>query len=149
MKRFFQKTSVALAVFFLSLTTASADTDKPITVNELPAVAQTVISKNFGKHKVALAKVEVGLLERSYDVFFTNGDKIEFDRKGNWTEVACKQEGVPVALVPQEIKDYLKTSQPDVKVIKIERERNNFEVTLSNGIEYTFNKHFKVVDIDR
>jgi hypothetical protein len=82
-------------------------------------------------------------------VYFKNGDKVEFDRKGNWTEVVCKTGGVPAALVPQAIADYVKANHPDTKIVKIERENNTYEVNLSNGFEYTFNKKFKVVDVDR
>ena len=32
-------------------------------------------------------------------LIFTNGDKLEFDKKGVWTEVNCKYSAVPVAVV--------------------------------------------------
>ena len=32
------------------------------------------------------------------------GDKVEFDGKGNWTELKCKYSQVPVRLIPQAIK---------------------------------------------
>lgn len=151
MKKFFLQTAAVFSVLFFSVTSAFAlaDADKPITINELPKAALTVISQNFAKHQVALTKMEVDLLDRSYNVFFTNGDKLEFDRKGNWTEISCKKDGVPAALVPQAIANYVKTHQPDAKIIKIERENKTYDVNLSNGFEYTFNKKFKVVDVDR
>ena len=79
--------------------TAMADNDKPISVSQLPATAQQVIKKHFKAKKVALAKMETGLFEKSYDVVFNNGEKVEFDRRGHWTELNCKQSSVRAALV--------------------------------------------------
>ncbi len=149
MKRFFFRSAFLLAALLAFQTTAQADTDKPITIDQLPAVAQAVISKNFSKHRVALAKQESDILDKSYDIFFVNGDKVEFDRKGNWTEIVSKQDGVPMELVPTEIVKYFNTNYPNVKLVKIERERGRYEAKLENGFEFTFNKKFQVVDIDK
>lgn len=51
-----------------------------------------------------MAKMETDWFDKSYDVIFTNGDKLEFDKKGVWTEVNCKYSAVPVAVVPEAIK---------------------------------------------
>lgn len=98
--------------------------------------------------KVALAKMESGLFDTSYDIIFTNGDKVEFDRNGNWTELKCKYSQVPARLIPAAISSYVKKNYPSTKVLEIERDRNEYDVKLSNGIELTFNKKFQVIDID-
>ena len=90
---------------------ANAGNDKPISVNALPAKAQTLLSIHFGKQKVMLATVE-GVVSKSYDVVLKNGTKLEFDKKGNLTEVECKQGTVPYRLIPQAIKNYLKANYP-------------------------------------
>ena len=126
---------------------AWADTDRPIEVSQLPAKAQQIITKYFSGKKVALAKQETGILDRSYDVVFTNGDKIEFDRSGNWVEVKSKT-AVPQALVPASIVQYLKSHYPESFVTKIELDRKEYEVDLSIGWEIKFNSKFQVIDID-
>ncbi len=118
---------------------AITDKDKPITVNQLPAAAQQVIKKNFSNNKVAMVKQEKDVLKTSYDVVFTNGDKIEFDSKGNWTEINCKNSFVPSALIPVQIKNYVQQNYPDNKIIEIDRDKKEYDVKLSNGIEITFN----------
>ena len=45
----------------------------------------------------ACAVMESDWFDKSYDVIFTNGDKLEFDKKGVWTEVNCKYSAVPVS----------------------------------------------------
>lgn len=127
---------------------ANAGNDKPIHVNELPAKAQTLLSKHFKGQKVMLATIESGVVSKSYDVVLRNGTKLEFDKKGNLTEIDCKQGIVPSQLIPQPIKNYLKENYRGETVRKIELNKKEYEVELTNGIDLTFNKHFQLIDID-
>lgn len=148
MKTIIKKSIIALICIIGFQTQAMADNDKPINVNQLPAAAQQIIKNNFGTKKVALAKMESGLLDKSYDVIFTTGEKIEFDRKGNWTEVDCKRSAVPAKLIPAQIARYVKANYAGTRILKIEKDTNEYEVKLSSGIEIKFNKNFQVIDID-
>lgn len=127
---------------------ANAGNDKPINVKELPAKAQTLLTKHFKGQKVMLATIESGVISRSYDVVLRNGTKLEFDKKGNLTEIDCKQGIVPSQLIPQPIKTYLKENYRGETVRKIEWNKKEYEVELTNGIDLTFNKHFQLIDID-
>ena len=127
---------------------ANAGNDKPIAVNALPAKAQTLLSNHFNNQKVMLATIETGVINKSYDVVLQNGTKLEFDKKGNLTEIDCKQGKVPAKLIPQAIRNYLKENYPAQAVKKIEMNKNEYEVELANGLDLTFNKHFQVIDID-
>lgn len=60
---------------------ANAGNDKPISVNALPAKAQTLLSQHFNGQKVMLATIESGVVSRSYDVVLQNGTKLEFDKR--------------------------------------------------------------------
>lgn len=148
MRSIISKAIIALVCMFAFQVQCLADNDKPITISQLPAKAQTLINSNFKAKKVALAKMESGLIDKSYDVIFTNGEKVEFDRKGNWTEIDCKQSSVPTNLIPAAINTYVKTNYSGNRIIKIEKDDGMVEVKLSNGIEITFNKKYQVVDID-
>lgn len=127
---------------------ANAGNDKSITVNALPAKAQTLLNNHFNGQKVMLATIESGVVSRSYDVVLQNGTKLEFDKKGNLTEIDCKQGIVPALLIPQAIKNYLKDNYAVQSVKKIEMNKNEYEVELTNGLDLTFNKHFQLIDID-
>jgi len=127
---------------------ANAGNDKSITVNALPAKAQTLLNNHFNGQKVMLATIESGVVSRSYDVVLQNGTKLEFDKKGNLTEIDCKQGIVPALLIPQAIKNYLKDIYAGQSVKKIEMNKNEYEVELTNGLDLTFNKHFQLIDID-
>lgn len=148
MKKNMKRWMMALACLLGLQTAVLADNDRPIAVNQLPAAAQQTVKKHFAGLQVALAKVESGLIEKSYDVIFTDGSKIEFDRNGNWTEISCKGSAVPAALVPAAIRTYVQTNYPGALIRKIEKDRREYEVDLSNGVEVTFNTRFQVIDID-
>ena len=148
MKRTTMTMLIAVCCIDSSCAIANADNDKPIQVSELPAKAQTVLTQQFSNQKVSLATIESGIIQKSYDVVLNNGTKIEFDRKGNVTEVDCKQGSVPEDLIPQSIISHLKENYPGQTVRKIEIDRNEYDVELSNGLDITFNKSFKVIDID-
>ena len=127
---------------------ANAGNDKPIAVNALPVKAQTLLSNHFNNQKVMLATIESGVVSRSYDVVLQNGTKLEFDKKGNLTEIDCKQGTVPDQLIPQAIRNYLMDNYAGQSVKKIEMNKNEYEVELTNGLDLTFNKHFQLIDID-
>lgn len=148
MKSILKKLIIVLVGVSCFSACAITDKDKPITVNQLPAAAQQMIKKNFPNNKVAMAKQEKDVLKTSYDVVFTNGDKIEFDSKGNWTEISCKNSFVPLALIPVQIQNYVQQNYPDNKIIEIDRDKKEYDVKLSNGIEITFNTKFQVIEMD-
>ena len=99
-----------------------------------------------------LALIKDGL---DYDVTLTDYTKIGFD--GNifgrlkWDEVDCTHTSyttVPDALVPAEIAAYMRRMHDTQNIVKIARDRRNWEITLSNGLEVEFNKNFQVTDFD-
>jgi nitrogen fixation protein len=127
-----------------------ADNDKPIQVTEMPKEAQSFVKSHFANQSVAVAKMETDFLDKTYDVIFTNGDKVEFDKKGNWTKVDCEHTQVPQAVIPAAIQLYVSKNYPDAKVVKIEKtDRKGFDVDLSNGFDIEFDKKMRVVEIDR
>lgn len=137
-----------LMCIFSVQTMVWADTDKPIQVGQLLTKAQSFITTYFKGHKVAFAKMESDLFYKSYDVIFTNGEKVEFDRSGDWTELNCHKHGVPVSVIPAEILNYVKSTYPDEKILKIERDKKEYEVVLSNRWEIKFDNKYRVMDID-
>lgn len=141
-------TLLALSFAFASTFNAMADRDVAISYKELPKTAQQVINTNFPNVKVALSKKEVDFFGKSYDVIFTNGDKIEFDSNGNWEKISCKYSKVPTALIPVAILKYVDEKFSGNLIIKIEKEKRGYEVELQNGLELEFNKHGQCVKID-
>ena len=103
----------------------------------------TVVTLSFGMYWARCYKERWFAKHKIID-----GLRVEFDGKGNWTELKCKYSQVPVRLIPSGISKYVKSNYPSAKVIEIERDRNEYDVKLSTGLEITFNKKFQVIDID-
>ena len=61
-----KKVFLFLVCLFALQTVVMADDDKPIQVNQLPQPAQTFIKQYFSAAKVAMAKMETDLFDKSY-----------------------------------------------------------------------------------
>lgn len=120
--------------------TASAD-KYSINRSDLPETAQEFLTTYFPKNKVGMVKTDRHLLKKTdYDVKLTNGTKIEFNNKGEWTSVDCKTREVPSELILKAIQRYISKNFTDVKVVKIERKPLSYILTLSDGIELKFDR---------
>ena len=138
----------AFSVLVLGLSAAKADNDRVITKEKLPAAAQRFVNEHFGSLKISYVKEERDLFERNYEVVFTDGTKVEFLRNGNWKEVDCRYGEVPAVLVPEPVRKYISENYPNEKVLRIDRDRHDYEVKLSNRLELIFDRNFNIIDID-
>lgn len=139
---------IALAVFSFGILTAKADNDRLIVKENLPQKAQLFIDSHFKSAKITYVKDERDFLERTFEVLFADGTKVEFDRSGEWKEVDCRRSSVPAAIVPAQITQYVNSNYPNVNIQQIERDRVDYELRLSNRLELTFDTKFNIIDID-
>ena len=139
---------ILVAVFSVGILAAVADNDKLINKSQLPQPAQEFIDAHFAGIDLLYAKEDCNILFSSYEVRLANGVKLEFSSKGNWEEVDCQQGAVPAAIVPQPIKEYIGKSYAGESILAIEKNRNDYEVKLSNRLELKFDKDFNLYDID-
>ncbi|MBQ9556400.1 MAG: PepSY-like domain-containing protein [Muribaculaceae bacterium] len=131
-------------VMTMSLTMSADDDDRVITYDQMPQAAQTFLKQHFAK-KVPLV---VTADWDDYTIRYESGEKVEFDKKGNWKDIECYSTKVPAAVVPEQINAYLNQNYPGKSVIKLERHRSVYEVKLNNGMEIEFNRNFQVIDVD-
>ena len=124
--------------------TLMADNDQVITFDRLPATAQTMLKQNFSD-KVPLV---ITADWDDYKVMYTNGDKVEFDKKGNWRDIECKTSQVPAALIPAQIVANVNATFPGATITEIDQDRRGYSVKLSNGLELEFNRSFQIVELD-
>ena len=143
-----KKLFLIAAVVFMSLGVACAEADRPITVDKLPQKAQQFIKSYYQQVGVTYAKEDKDLVSTEYEVLLADGTKMEFSSSGEWTSVECKGSAVPEDIIPQQIKQYVAKNYPNTKILKIDRDRRDYEVTLSNRLELKFNKEFKLIEID-
>lgn len=135
----------ALLAFVLTVCMpAKADNDRVITFEQLPAQAQAMLKQHFADKVPLIVTVDWD----DYKVMYQSGERVEFDKKGNWKELDCRVSAVPTALIPEPIKVSVKTTFPGAVIIKLDRDRRGYDVKLNNGMELEFNKNFQVIDID-
>ena len=75
-------------------------------------------------------------------------DEIDFDARGEWTDVERPGGVVPDGLIPQPILKFVAANYPGRHVRGVERDGRNHEITLDNGLELKFNRRFRLVETD-
>lgn len=141
--------TATIASVLLSVSTFfSFDRERLIEFSQLPQVSQEFIQKNFPSHEISYIIEESELTHTSYDVKFTNGDKIEFRGNGEWKEIDCEYNGIPDSAIPDKLLDYVKAKHANCLIEQISREYSRYEVELNNGLEIVFNSNFEVLRYD-
>lgn len=140
---------VTLVTVTLFSCKAFADDDKMVQFEALPTQVKEFVNTHFKGVGVAYAKEErETFVVTGYEVMFTTGEKVEFDRTCAWEEVDCKYSAVPASVIPAQIKDFVAQKHPDAKIVKIERDRWDYEVELNIGLELKFDLQFNLIGYD-
>lgn len=115
----------------------------------LPENAQQTISNNF-RSEVSSVKIDrnFGVISE-YEVKLSDGTEISFDCYGDWESIeANKSKYVPASIIMKPITDYVaKSYNSDTRIIGIERDRNGYEVDLSNGLDLHFTHAGKFISV--
>lgn len=136
-----------LFVLLLCVGVACASPDRPISKEQLPAMAQQFLQEYFPSAEVTAAHEDGDIVQREYDVMLDDGTHIEFAADGRWLEIESR-EALPRGIVPPSIVTYTAKHYPSLTIHRIERSRREWEVSLSNGVEIRFNRRFSVISID-
>ena len=143
------KQSVAkLFCFTILIMLTACDKEEIISTERLPEPAQEFIQKYFSNNNILQVKYEKDGREKRYNVLFNSGDRIEFYKNGEWTNIECIASEVPTGLIPQAINNFVQNHHPDKKITKIEKEKRYIEIQLSNDIEIRFNKSYIFIGYD-
>lgn len=125
----------------------SADTVELRTLDQLPPKTQEFMKVHFPGSEVSYIDQERNFLSKVYRVIFTNGDKLEFDKSGNWMEIDCEQSVLPTSVIPRSILNHVGEKYAGTRIVQMERNRSSYEVELTNGLTLKFNKHSQVTEI--
>lgn len=116
----------------------------------LPLDAQQYLADNFDA-AVSVVKVDNTITGSpdEYEVTLADGTKIKFDGDGIMEEVEAARDTIlPADVIPAGIITYLTNNHNGAGVVKLERERNGYDITLANGIEMKFDSNGKLLDYD-
>lgn len=140
-----------LALLFMAFLTIQATFAGDVITQDakqLPLVARNFINRHFTRPQISYIKIDSEFLSKKYEVVLSDRTKIEFDGDGEWEEVDSKRNNIPTTIIPAHIKQYVEANYPGVSFTKIERDRGEVEVELTNRLSLTFNKKGQLIDID-
>ncbi|MGN0036474.1 MAG: PepSY-like domain-containing protein [Bacteroidaceae bacterium] len=133
-----KKLTILLIGILASLHMACADDIITRDTNRLPEKARTTLQKHFAGIELSYIKIDNDLTKTSYEAVLSDETSIEFDKKGNWTEIDCQRSPVPCALVPEAAAKYVREHFPNESIVKIDRDRRGYSVELGNGLDLDF-----------
>lgn len=135
-----------VAVLFLSI---SAIAQNGMTqLNQLPATAQEFVKTYFSDYKIQYIFSDKEFADVDYKIRFEDGTEIEFNSKGEWTDVSSKQKCIPTGFILKEITDYVKMNHKDMCITDVEREFNRITIELDDNLEIEFNSKGKLISYD-
>ncbi|PRD57202.1 PepSY-like domain-containing protein [Sphingobacterium gobiense] len=140
---------ITLSVLLLFTITTAPAQDKAVSFTRLPAKAQAFVKKHFSEKEVVKVSMDTEyLFKKEYEVTLRSGSNIEFDADGAWKKVEMKGSPVPAILIPATITQYIHKSFPNTFVKGIVKNRNGYEIEISNGLDLEFTNEGKFIRID-
>ena len=136
------------AVVALMLAMPVVAEDIEMTFSQLPEKARKIVTKAFPDTKIKKVEMERRASLIQYEVKLSGGIKLQFSKDGTFTECDCTDSYVPEILIPQKIRMVIDREFPGRKVKRIEHDSKIYELTLDNGDELSFNRSYKLIDID-
>ena len=115
---------------------------------QLPAQAQEFVKTYFNDYKVSYILSDREFANVDYKIRFEDGTEIEFNAKGEWTDVSGKQNCIPTGFILNEITDYVGLYHKDMCITDIEKEFNRITIELNNNLEIEFNSKGKLISYD-
>ena len=137
---------VVLAALSISLTACAKDQIVPF--EQVPQPAKDLVAQHFDAAQVSYVKLDKDLLDWEYEVRFNDGRSVEFNKNGELTKVDCKQTEVPTALVPEQVRNYVKANFPNAFITEWGREDRGYKAELNNGLDLEFNRNYEFLRID-
>ena len=128
------------SVMMLSIASVFA-ADMPIQANQLPKKAQDFISANFANDPIVYAEQD----RNSFKAELQSGVEIDFDRNGDWTDVASERTPLPTKFIPANIMKAVEGKYPQVPVLEISKEYLSYKLKLGNNREVYVDNNGKIV----
>ena len=122
--------------------------DVIISFNQLPQKAQIFINTHFADYKLVSAKYDRDIMDKTYEVYLSDGVNIEFDNKGDLLEIECKNGKVPDVVVGVALLGKIQELYSGQTIVELKIEKRWTAVKLSNGVEVTLDKKMHVIEID-
>lgn len=145
MKKIFSILALAIATL-VGLQSCEKE-DVMIPAAELPSEVISFLDTHFSGIEVRSVIKDYDNSTYEFEVYLSNGTRIELSRRGEWRNVENHLAGVPHSVVPNKILTYVAENYPDQMIIGIERDRQ-IDVELKGGVELVFSLSEEFVRFD-
>ena len=145
MKKIFSILALAIATL-VGLQSCEKE-DVMIPAAELPSEVISFLDTHFSGIEVRSVIKDYDNSTYEFEVYLSNGTRIELSRRGEWRNVENHLAGVPHSVVPNKILTYVAENYPDQMIIGIERDRQ-IDVELKGGVELVFSLNEDFVKFD-
>lgn len=145
-----KKVSSLLLALVMVVALSSCEKEEVVGIEEIPSVGQAFLDEHFGDQTVVSVKREKESSEGGeYEVRLDNGVTVKFDKGGNWEDVDAPVNGsLPTTFILTPIVDYVEAEYPNVGINGIDKERQGFDVELTDGVDLVFDTEGNFVRID-
>lgn len=148
MKRTFITAFFAMLLVVFSVSCSSEE--KEFDYAALPMSAQLFVKQYFADASCSRVEKEKDNGFWEYEVLLSDGSKVEFNEKGEWTSVECKYSEMPVGIIPTVIAEDIAKRHPDLKPYKIEKEVGGYEIDIPGyDLYYNYDGMFIRDEIDK
>ena len=124
---------------------ALSHNEHPLFPEQLPGDIQLLIKENFSNLSIARATFASG---NYYEIVLSDHSILEFDTEGNWTKIECQGTEIPNPILPAAVVQFVKENHPGKFITRIEKERSEYEVKLSDHTELTFDSNCQLLVTD-
>ena len=145
MKKIFSILALAIATL-VGLQSCEKE-DVMIPAAELPEEVISFLDTHFSGIEVRSVIKDYDNSTYEFEVYLSNGTRIELSRRGEWRNVENHLAGVPHSVIPNKILTYVAENYPDQMIIGIERDRQ-IDVELKGGVELVFSLNEDFVKFD-
>lgn len=111
---------------------------KNIQPSQLPEAALTFLEQNIRGAALHHCYKFTDDGKERFKAVMADDTEIDFDAKGNWTEVDGETHAIPSGFLPAPLLEYLKTNHAGIRIKKAEKETAKLEIELMDGTEMDF-----------
>lgn len=137
--------TLAIAILFSLNALAQNNMTK---FEQLPVTAQEFVKTYFNDYTIQYIFCDREFTDVDYKIRFEDGTEIEFNAKGEWTDVSSKQKCIPTGFILKEITNYVEMNHNGMCITDIEKEFNRITIELNDSLEIEFNSKGKLMSYD-
>ena len=133
MTRLYLREKTLLPLLVLLVMASCGGSGKDISYDALPEKARQFIGQYFQDMECVRIVQKKDNGATGFEAYLTDGAKLEFDGRGEWTSLDCKLSAIPSGILPENIITYIDNRYLDAVVCKAEKLPSGYEINITWG----------------